>query len=84
VVFALGTVWAFVAARRHSLIGSPTIWAASGVWGVLCVLLVLFWSQHRHEHMASLPTVAHAIGLLALVVFPFAAAPLALAWNRHR
>jgi hypothetical protein len=83
-VFALGTVWAFVAARRHSLIGSSTAWAASGVWGVLCVLLVLFWSQHRHEHMASLPAVVHAIGLLALVVFPYAAAPLALAWNRHR
>jgi hypothetical protein len=83
-IFVLGTVWAFAAARRRSMIGSPTIWAAIGGWGALCILLVLFWSQHRNEHFTSLPFFVHVIGLLALVVFPLAAAPLALAWNRNR
>ena len=82
--FLLGTIWAFAAARRRASIGSPTVWAASSVWVALCALLVLFWSQHRNEHVTSLPFFVHVLGLLALVVFPLAAAPLALAWNRNR
>ena len=53
VIFILGTVWAFVAARRRSLIGSPTVWAATGSWSAMCVLAMLFWSQHRNEHRIS-------------------------------
>jgi len=84
VIYLLGTIWAFAAARRRSVISSATVWAATGAWVALCVLLVLFWSQHRNEIPASLPFIVHVIGLLALVVFPLAAAPLALAWNRNR
>ena len=85
VIFILGTVWAFVAARRRSLIGSPTVWAAMVLWGALCALAMLFWSQHRNEHWISpSPVFVYLIGLLALVVFPLAAAPLALVWNRNR
>jgi hypothetical protein len=84
VIFLLGTIWAFAAARRRLVIGSPTVWAAIGAWVVLCLLLVLFWSQHRNEYPTSLPFLIHVTGLLALVVFPLAAAPLALAWNRNR
>ena len=85
VIYILGTAWAFTAARRRALIGMPTVWAAMGVWGTLCVLGVLFWSQHRSDIVTSpLPVFVHVIGLFALVVFPLAAAPLALTWNRHR
>jgi hypothetical protein len=85
VIFVLGTAWAFVVARRRSLIGSPTVWAAASVWTALCSLLVLFWSQHRNEHVNSpLPVLVLVTGLLAMAVFPLAAAPLALAWNRNR
>ncbi len=84
VVYLLGTIWAFAAARRRAAIGSPTIWAASSAWVALCALLVLFWSQHRDEHAASLPSFVLMLGLFALVVFPLAEAPLALAWNRNR
>ena len=84
VVYLLGTIWAFVAARRRGAIGSSTVWAASSACAVSWALLVLFWAQHRSEHPSSLPFLVHAVGALALVVFPIAAAPLALAWNRNR
>ena len=75
----------FFAARRRSLIGSPTVWAATVLWGTLCELAVLFCSQHRNEHLLSpAPVFVCLIGLSALVVFPVAAAPLALVWNRNR
>jgi len=84
-LYLVGTVWAFTAARRRSIIGTSTVWAATGAWSVLCLLLVLYWSQHRYEQsMSSVPFLVHVVGLLALVVFPIAAAPLALAWNRNR
>jgi len=83
-IFILGTVWAFLAARRRSLIGLPNVWAAAGAWVALCLLFGLFWWQHRIEHPASVHLFVHSVGLLALVVFPLAAAPLSLAWNRNR
>ena len=46
VVFLLGTTSSFVAARRRSMIGWPTVSASIGVWMALCVLLALFWWQH--------------------------------------
>jgi hypothetical protein len=81
VTIALGTVWAFVAARRRGLIGSPTVASAFSVWAVLGGLIVLDWVQH--------PARPLILGVLAaclatLVVAPLAAAPLALAWNRNR
>jgi hypothetical protein len=82
--FALGTIWAFVAARRRSFIALPTVWAAMCGWAALCVSLVLILSQHRVEPPFPLPFFALVLGLCALVVFPVAAAPLALAWNRNR
>jgi hypothetical protein len=66
------------------MIGSPTLWAAAGICSALGLLLLLFQSQHRVEQLSSLPIYVLVVGLLALVVFPLAAAPLALAWNRHR
>ncbi len=84
-LYFVATVWAFAAARRRSMIGTSAVWMSVGAWSVLCLLLVLFWSQHRSEHLTSpVPFLVHVTGLLALAVFPIAAAPLALAWNRNR
>jgi hypothetical protein len=81
VVFVLGTAWAFVAARRRSLIGSPTLYVAASVWGALSTLVILGWVPHPAEPIAAYVFVA---GVLALAVAPLATAPLALAWNRNR
>lgn len=81
VVFVLGTAWAFVSARRRSLIGTPTVYVASSVWAALNMLVVLEWVLHPEE---TFPVYAFVIGLAALAVAPLATAPLALAWNRNR
>lgn len=84
-LYVMGTAWAFAAARRRTLIGAPAVWASVGTWSALCLLLLLYWSQHRSDY-PTLPWtfLVHISGLLALTVFPIAAAPLALAWNRNR
>lgn len=79
--FLLVTAWAFVMARRRLLIGPRTVYAASGVWIFLSTLVTLEWALHRAQPAPVYMVVA---GLSALVVFPLAAAPLALSWNRHR
>ncbi len=78
---AVSTVWAFVSARRQSLIGLPTIYAAFSVWTVLSGLNVLDWVLHPAR-----PLALSVFGVLfaTLVVAPLATAPLALAWNRNR
>lgn len=81
VALALGTVWAFFAARRRGLIGSPTVAGALGVWGVLSGLITLDWVLHPAR---PLPLAVLAVCAAALVVAPLATAPLALAWNRNR
>ena len=42
----LGTVWAFVAARRRALIGSMTVFVAFSVWAILSGLIMLDWWLH--------------------------------------
>lgn len=81
VLLLVGTAWSFVAARRRSLIGAPTVGAAATVWTVLSGLIVLDWALHPAR-----PWLAGvlAVSFAALVVAPLAAAPLALAWNRNR
>ena len=81
VVIALGTVWAFVAARRRMLIGLPTVCAAFSVWMVLSGLIALDWMLHPARPLL----LGVMVVLLApLVVVSLATAPLALAWNRNR
>ena len=81
-IFVLGTAWAFVAARRRSLIGSPTVYAAAGIWIAASALVVsLQWSA---AFANPLPLHVFVVGVLALAAFPLAGAPLALAWNRNR
>lgn len=79
--FMLLTAWAFVTARRRDMIASQTVYIASGIWLFLTALIMLGWALHRAQPV---PVYLLVAGLSALVVFPLAAAPLALAWNRHR
>jgi hypothetical protein len=81
VVFVLGTVGAFVGARRRLFIGWPTLAMASSVWGALSALVLLGWAQRPAGPFS---VYVFVIGVLALAVAPLATAPLALAWNRIR
>jgi hypothetical protein len=80
-LLATVTIWAFVAARRRGLIGTPTIAVALSVSGVLSGLIALDWMLHPAR---PLMLGVMAIGVVSLVVAPLATAPLALAWNRNR
>lgn len=76
----LGTLWSFIAARRRGLIEPSVAWAALAAWAALVVAAVLVVRPH------DVPAAGYAMlgGILALAVLPLAAAPLAIAWNRHR
>jgi hypothetical protein len=80
-VFSLGTTWAFVAARRRSLVPLRYVYAAAGIWSALALLVVAHAVMRNAAPFAVYLFVA---GLMSLAVAPLAAAPLALAWNRHR
>jgi hypothetical protein len=71
----------FIAARRRGLIEPPTAWAALASWALLIIAAALVL-----RHNAAPPAIAYTLtfGVLSLAVIPFAAAPLALSWNRHR
>lgn len=75
------TLAVFIAARRRGLIEPPTIWAAVAAWAVLVIAASLLTP---HAAIASNTAYVFLFGGLSLAVLPFAAAPLALAWNRHR
>jgi hypothetical protein len=81
VALALATAWLFIAARRRSLIRTETILVGLVGWIALGALAAPHWALHMEE---SLTGYVFMVGLLALVVAPLAAAPLALAWNRTR
>jgi hypothetical protein len=76
--FVGGTTAAFVAARRRRLISMPTMLSALAAYVVL-VLTCFFISGGMS--LAALPRIA---GFCVTPLAPLAAAPLALAWNRHR
>lgn len=76
-----GTAVAFVAARRRKLISMPVALGALAAYIVLvaaCFLIV------RGENGVSLEGIGRIVGFCAVPLAPVAAAPLALAWNRHR
>jgi hypothetical protein len=77
----VGTAWAFAAARRRLLVGSPTVYAAAGLWVAASALVA---SEAWSAPAAPLAAYVFVIGVLALAALPWAAAPLALAWNRNR
>jgi hypothetical protein len=71
------SVWLFVRARQRDFVSSQTIAIGAAIWMCVCALLVStlpfepFWQ-------------AVACGLATLTVAPFASAPLAVSWDRHR
>jgi hypothetical protein len=75
-----GTLWAFVAARRRGLINASLAWAALAAWAALVVAAAML----ARSEAVSVPGYVALVSILALAVLPLAAAPLALAWNRHR
>ncbi|MEK6257996.1 MAG: hypothetical protein AABP62_05185 [Planctomycetota bacterium] len=81
IAFVLGTVWAYAAALRRSLVGGPVVCAAASVWIALSAVVMLEWVRHPVEQF---PVYLFTIGLMAAAVAPLATAPLALTWNRNR
>ncbi len=76
-----GTAAAFVAARRKRLISMPTI---IGALVAYVVLVVIFIFIARSNGAISLEGPLRIVGFFVAPLTPVAAAPLALAWNRHR
>lgn len=77
----VGTTAAYIAALRRALIGAATAGLAGALWCALCMLViverVIGPARLLHDYVL-------VVGLLALVVAPLGAAPLAIAWNRQR
>ncbi len=71
----------FRAARRRGLVERPMIWAAAAVWLAATLAFVAFRPGTPEPRLIG--DILGA-GVLALIVVPFAAAPLALSLNRHR
>jgi len=76
-----GTTAAFVAARRRRLISLPTMLSALAAYVVL--ILICFFIACNNGGK-SLEAFLAIVGYCAAPLAPLAAAPLALAWNRHR
>lgn len=89
----LGTILAFIAARRRGLVSGKTVWLGAVLWLTLCAI-VGFYIWHTDSAalepawlskiIAKPSFIILGLGLLALPSAPLATAPLALAWNRHR
>jgi hypothetical protein len=80
-----GAVWAFAAARQKRFISLWTLSLAGAAWMALCAIFLIAVPEARAgRDMPSMLACAAVLGLLTLPVAPLAAAPLALAWNRHR
>ncbi len=79
IVLTLVTAYAFAVARRRRFVKDRAIVSAIVIWLVSCAVAVLaLWPSWP------VSAIALACGILALSIAPVAAAPLALAWNRHR
>ena len=80
VTLLLGPAWLYAAARRRHMIHAATL-AAAFAWVAVTAVFVTQLPMNDH---ASLPAYLFLTGPFAIAVAPFAAAPLAIAWNRHR
>ena len=77
----VGTVWAFVIARRRSLIRKSTVWLAVSIWtGFISMLVVEVIRQPQRPMLVAI----FVTGLATLTITPLATAPLAIAWSRNR
>ncbi len=82
----LFTLAVFIAAWGKGLIGRRELLLAGGLW--LAVLLVVELPLHLHGGLEYFFLVYHVDFvwpfIAVLPLFPLAAAPLAVHWNRHR
>jgi hypothetical protein len=78
----LGSAWLYTKALRRGMINRATLFAAAFAWAAACAAVVTQWPTGGDQPL--LPAYALVAGALAIAVAPFAAAPLAIAWNRHR
>jgi hypothetical protein len=75
------TVWCLTTARQRSLIAGRMVLAAGCIWlGLTAVIIV----EGLRVSYSTLPATIFLIGLASLTITPLAAAPLAVAANRHR
>jgi hypothetical protein len=76
-----GTLWAYFAAARRKLITRRSVLIVAAAWSAVSIAVVLStWrGMPQRDALACL-----LLGVLALSVFPWAALPLAIRWNRHR
>jgi hypothetical protein len=74
------TVAAFIAARRRRLLSGWAVFACAA--GYLVLLVYLYGASPAVDESSL--THALRIGFAAAPFAPFAAAPLAVSWNRHR
>lgn len=76
----------FAVAWHRGMISSQTLCLSAASWAFVCGLLLLTGWIDTHEQTlyGTLASSLLLIGFLALPLWPLAAAPLALAWNRHR
>jgi hypothetical protein len=77
----LAAACAIMVARRRGLIDWPTVYAALGIWLALSSVVAMERLMHPADPLL---LYVFAVGMAALAVFPLAAAPLALSWNRNR
>jgi hypothetical protein len=81
VAILLATPVIFAAARRRDLIGRPAIAASVMFWIIAATAAIVLWPAGMPFTFSFLLAMAVSF---SLVILPFAAAPLAIAANRHR
>lgn len=80
-IIVITTVWLFAAARRRQMITLPVAWGSLAAWCALVGgLIAIRVADPRFTVIAAIGLA----GVMTLAVAPFAATPLALAWNRTR
>lgn len=78
-------VWLMIAALRRSVLSAAEVCSAGFVWAGLSVVAVFeCLRQPLQSPGTQLGTAILLVGIAAFAVVPFAAAPLSIAWNRHR
>jgi hypothetical protein len=80
-LYLAGAAWAFSTALRKRHLTNGTVLAAVAFWLVVSAIVVFALPGPPRSSIA---WQLQSVGCLALAILPFAAMPLAIAWNRHR
>jgi len=73
-----GTIYAFIAARKKNYIHRVIPWCA------LLLFCIFLWHLGGWQLMKNPLRHIATMAPVSLIFLPLAAAPLAIAWNRHR